>query len=203
MDNDSSAQPNTFTLAGKTYPIAYDATISMARANGVALVLTPILLGGLIALYFFVWGSISFQPNLPQPLALLWLLFILILSIVIHEGLHALSFLLVGRVPLSALRFGFSWEGFAPYAHCQLPLTIGAYRISVVAPALVLGVLPTAVGLIIGSFGLLLYGAVMLTMAGGDFAVLLAVRTVPPGERVIDHPTAPGCHVLKAEGLPE
>jgi hypothetical protein len=43
----------------------------------------------------------------------------------------------------------------------------------------------------------------MLVTAGGDLAVFLAVRSVPSGARVIDHPTAPGCHVLQDNGVNE
>ena len=203
MDIPPPPEPTTFTVAGVTYAIAYDATISMARANGIALVLTPVVFLGLLVVYRLLWATGGIHQDIFQLRYLPWLLLILVLSIIIHEGLHAVGFVLVGRVPLSAIKFGFSWQGLAPYAPCRVPLPISAYRLSVLLPGFVLGFLPALVGLLIGSFALLLYGAVMLVTAGGDLAVFLAVRSVPSGARVIDHPTAPGCHVLQDNGVNE
>jgi hypothetical protein len=75
-------------------------------------------------------------------------------------------------------------------------MTARAYRTAVLLPGIILGVLPAIVGLLIGSFWLTLFGAIMVMAAGGDLAVLLAVRDVPATAIVRDHPTKPGCEVL-------
>jgi hypothetical protein len=39
----------------------------------------------------------------------------------------------------------------------------------------------------------------MIVVAGGDLAILLALRGVRPDARVVDHATAPGFHLLAPE----
>lgn len=182
--------------------IVGDATITAAQANGIAmllLLLTFALFGGAYWLLWRdeLWRQLSNAPSLWGALLLF------ALAIVAHEGLHALAFLTVGRVSLTAVKFGFSWQLMAPYAHCQAPLTITAYRLAVALPGVLLGVLPGVAGLSLGSLWWTLFGVMMTIAAGGDLAVLLAVRDVPRGARVLDHPRAAGCQVLAGEGESE
>jgi hypothetical protein len=170
-----------------------DATISFVWANVVALLIIPLaavifllpywLLGG----RFFDWGE--------RPL-LIWLL-AFIGGIVFHELLHAAGFVWVGKVPVTAVKLGFSWKGLAPYAHCAEPMRASAYRLSIILPGLVLGILPGFLGIVWRSWFLVLWGILMTIAAGGDLAVLLAIRQVPGAAWVRDHPTKAGCQVLK------
>jgi hypothetical protein len=135
------------------------------------------------------------------PPSLLLLLLGLALGIGGHELLHAAAFVLVGKAPLSAVRFGFSWKAFAPYAHCRAPLTAAAYRVALLLPGLALGIVPGFLGVIGGSLPLALWGILMLVAAGGDVAVWWAVRSVPAKALVLDHPTKAGCQVLQEKLL--
>lgn len=104
---------------------------------------------------------------------------------------------MVGKAPADAIRYGFNWKGLAPYAHCYAVMSARSYRIGVALPGIVLGILPAVVGLVAGVWWLAAWGAVMLVSAGGDLAVLLAVRRVPGEALVQDHPSRVGCHVLE------
>ena len=110
--------------------------------------------------------------------------------------LHAVGFWLVGRAPLNQIRFGFSWAGLAPFAHCGVPLRASAYRLTVLLPGLVLGIIPGLLGVAIQLPLLVMWSTLMLLAAGGDAAVLWAVRQVPGSRWVQDHPRKPGCQVL-------
>ena len=175
----------------------YDATISMLIANLVALALVPV--AGLLFLlpYVLIWDNILDRLSRLFEGKVWWTaILIFVLSIVVHELLHAVGYVWVGGVPRTAVKFGFSWRGLAPYAHCHEPMTARAYRTAVMLPGLILGLLPAVLGLIIGSFGLTIFGAIMVMAAGGDLAVLLAIRDVPPTAIVRDHPTKVGCEVV-------
>jgi hypothetical protein len=137
--------------------------------------------------------------RLLQQTPLLGLLGLLLGSMVVHEGLHALGFVWVGGVGKTAVSFGMNWRAFTPYAHCREPLTATAYRLCVALPGLVLGLLPGLLGLLLGNAPLLLFGGWMLVAAGGDVAVLWATRHVAAAARVRDHPTQAGCLVLQPE----
>lgn len=177
-----------------------DLTLSFAWANLIALLMLPV--GGvLIWLYFLIWGAFSYDlTTLFAQLGILGILLIFFVSVGVHELLHAVGYTAVGKVAWSDVKFGFSWKGLAPYAHCKAAMTANAYRISVALPGVVLGLLPALYGLATESWGWLLYGIFMLVAAGGDLAVLLALRGVDGRRLVKDHPSEVGCQLLPIDG---
>ncbi len=178
-------------------PIDYDATVSMLRANLMAFVMVPLAFLLFWLPYWAVWQRWPFAAFVAPTFAgLLTLILVFGLSLIVHELLHAIGYWLVGGAPLSKIKFGFSWQGFAPYAHCQVPLQTTAYRISVMLPAVFLGVLPGLFGVALQQPLLIMWATLMLLAAGGDAAVLWAVRKVPSTAHVLDHPQKVGCQVL-------
>jgi hypothetical protein len=122
-------------------------------------------------------------------------LLLLLLSIVVHELLHGLGFVLAGRVSWRELKFGLKW-GVA-YAHCKVPLSARAYRVATALPGIVLGLLPGLLGLALGNAWLTVYGALLSASALGDVLILWLLRSVPGEARVLDHPSEPGCQMLQ------
>lgn len=174
-----------------------DATVSMAFANGIALFLLPITFLLFLLPYQQIWTIEPLLSLFSSRANALALLTALILGVVFHELLHAVGFLLFGKAPASTLKFGFSWKGMAPYAHCHAPIRAKAYRISVWLPGILLGIMPGIMGLATGSGGLTLFGTIMTIAAGGDLAVIWAIRSVPANALVLDHPSKPGCQLLQ------
>jgi hypothetical protein len=78
-----------------------------------------------------------------------------------------------------------------------MPLRATAYRWGTLLPGLLTGLLPAALGLATGAGAVLVLGAVLLAAAAGDALVLWAIRDVPGQARVMDHPSLPGCYVLR------
>lgn len=173
-----------------------DATMSVVRANLIGLGWLP--LAALLALGPFVllWGGAPLAAGLPGPGALPVLLLLIALAILAHESLHALGFLLFGRVPRSSVRLGFQRRTLTPFAACRVPIPAAAYRKAALLPAAVLGVGPSIVGVVSGSAALTLWGWVMLALAGGDLAAVWAIRRVPGERLVLDHPSRVGCQVV-------
>lgn len=177
--------------------IAYEATVPMTSANLMAFLMVPLAFLLFWLPYWAVWQNWPFAAFLDNSFSgLSTLIFVMAVSIVVHELLHAVGFWLVGGVSWRRIKFGFSWQGFAPYAHCRDPLPTTAYRISVALPGLFLGVLPGFAGIAVQQPLLVMWATLMLLAAGGDTAVLWAVRRVPGKARVLDHPTMVGCQVL-------
>ncbi|MEJ2749206.1 MAG: DUF3267 domain-containing protein, partial [Anaerolineae bacterium] len=142
--------------------------------------------------YWLVGGRFTEWAARPWPILLA-----LVGGILVHELLHAVGFVWVGKAPVTAVKLGFSWKGLAPYAHCRVPMRASAYRLAIILPGLVLGILPGMWGIVQRSLPLVLWGILMIVAAGGDLAVLLAIRHVPGAAWVRDHPTKAGCQVLK------
>lgn len=168
-----------------------DKTMSMVAANVWANILAiPVLtiyLGG----YILLWGW-------PTGLSWVWgefvgAVIILIVSVIIHELLHGIGYRL-GGASWREIKFGV--KQLTPYAHCEIPLRLAAYRVAVLLPGLILGVLPAVIGLVWGIWLLTLYGAVMSAAALGDALILWLLRDAPPAAQVLDHPSKVGCELI-------
>jgi hypothetical protein len=157
-----------------------------------AVALTIILLVLSLAPYVLLWG---FAFNINTAEALLALLAIAFL-IVAHEALHAVGWILFGGVSVKSISFGVDRKTLSPYAHADVPMPATGYRIAVLLPGIVTGVLPVIIGTLIGHGWLTFVGAFMVTGAVGDLIVLWAIRAVPNSARVLDHPKNAGCYVL-------
>lgn len=170
-----------------------DTTLSIRTANIIGAAALPVAFAP-VPLHAALWGWESFHLRLIVAAAL----FVpaTILGVLLHEGLHALGFILLGGAPRKRIRFGIDRETLSPFAGCSAPMGIGAYRASVALPALVLGGVPLAAGLAAGLGWLTAWGCWMLALAGGDAAALWAARRVPAGARVLDHPGRVGCRVV-------
>jgi hypothetical protein len=174
----------------------FDRTTSLVTAN-----LVGIGLGAVPAIALYI-GHILYNGNLiliddsGHWWSLILFLILIVVGIIVHELLHALGWILAGRVPFSAIKFGVDRETLSPYAHLRQPLPINPYRFGVVLPAIGLGLLPAAIG-IIGNLSLFtVYGAFFTLTAGGDFLVLWLLRNDPPQALATDHPERVGCEVL-------
>lgn len=185
------------TAVAPGYELVGSATISMAAANIAALLLIPI--AGLLTFgpFLLLWpaGERPFFADLDVPIWTMLLIFVV--AIVVHELLHGIGFVALGGASWRDVKFGFSWKGFAPYAHCRVPLAIGPYRWCVLLPGLVLGVVPALAGLLLGSLPLVAFAFLMLVAAAGDIVILAASLRVPAGSLVQDHPSEGGCLIVR------
>jgi hypothetical protein len=117
-------------------------------------------------------------------------------GILAHELIHAIAWSFAAHRPLSAIRIGIHWRAVSPYAHPREPMLVGPYRVGAVMPAVVLGLLPAGLAILLVRPLLMAWSLVFVLAAGGDFVVLWLIRHVPAGRLVQDHPTRAGCHVL-------
>ena len=174
-----------------------DLSISMEKANLYSLVFALPLAALLVALYVLRWevgGAISGFNSLFG--AFLTFLIVFFAGIVLHELIHGLTWMLFGRKPLRAIRFGFQLKTLTPYAHCTEPMGVNAYRIGTVMPGILLGLFPTLLGIMNGNGWLLAFGALFTMAAGGDFLILWLLKDVDRRKLVEDHPTRAGCYIL-------
>ncbi len=172
-----------------------DVTMSIARANALALVLVPPLVALFLVPYALLWGGLALLDGVDR-FSLPIVLLAFAASIVLHEALHGVGYLVAGGASRSSARFGV-WD-LTPYAHCAAPMPAHAYRTAVLLPLLVLGVLPGIVGLAFGNATLTLYATLMTVSTAGDLLVVWAIRSVPGDTLVRDHPSRVGCEILPA-----
>ncbi|HHY89361.1 MAG TPA: DUF3267 domain-containing protein [Chloroflexi bacterium] len=170
-----------------------DRSVSVVTASALSLVVVAPLIIPLLAAYLLRWNQFTFSLN---GRTMLIGLFILVAGVLVHEGLHALGWMIFGRVPASDIHIGMQWKWLTPYAHLRRPLAAGPYRAGALLPCLVLGVLPGVIAVLNGSPAWLAFALVFILGAGGDLLILWMIRDLPAGTLVEDHPTRAGCYVL-------
>lgn len=139
-------------------------------------------------IYFFIYG-IEFYITLPMIASIFLLMFI---GIFLHELLHGIGFIVFGKVNANQVKYGFSWKDGAAYARCMKPIKVSAYRIALLLPVIVTGLLPLFISYIIGN-GVLLTVSVILTAGGiGDWLIFRSLREDDASQFVKDHPTKVG-----------
>lgn len=173
-----------------------DCSMSMARANLIAVALLPV--AAIVSLGPFLlihgWSAVAAGWRvLTSPLWFFTTWFVV--SVLVHEALHGLGFRLGGGA--GAVRYGFNVRSVTPYATCTVPLEVRAYRLAAALPALVLGVVPFLAALLTGVGWLAIFAFFMLITALGDAMILWMVRGAPAGTFVADHPSRAGCVLLE------
>lgn len=199
---DESTIPPSVTPAANDAGVVTkrDLSVSLVAANVKSLIfgLPPVgLFGGF---YLLIWGLPKGAPGRG------WLFPFLaycLAGIIAHEVIHGLFWVMFGTKSFSTIRFGINLKALTPYAHVTVPLNAGAYRLGAAAPAVLLGVLPSVCGIILGNALMTVLGMVFTAAAGGDMLVLWLIRHVPARAMVEDHPTNAGCLVLEDAAKPD
>jgi len=175
-----------------------DLSISMLKANLYSL---PLVIGLIIFLtgpFLIIWGKQQLFFSFPIIyLNLKIIIPVLIIGAVLHEVLHALSFLIIGRVSAESVKLGFQWRSLTPYAHCKIPVKASLYRISLLMPALVMGIIPWIIALATGNGWLLVYAVIFTIVSGGDILTIWIIRKAKPNQLVQDHPSNCGCWIFE------
>lgn len=169
---------------------AQDATVPAGWGQVLGMVSFMVALLGVGGLYSAWWGRARLEEAAGVPV-----LAAIAVGLVAHELLHCVGFLLAGA-PRSCVRLGLNWRQVMPFASCSVPLTCRGYRLAVVLPTAVLGIVPAALGVATGSGEAALFGAFLIGTAAGDLLVLWAIRRVRGDALVEDHPHEIGCRVL-------
>ncbi len=141
------------------------------------------------------WSSLFLYLELLRKILLFSLLGIA--GAIIHELLHAVVWLVYLHKGFRILKFGIMSPDMSPYVHCKEPLPVWVYRIGIVLPALVLGILPAVAGIVTGIGLLFLFGFFFTWTASGDLIVLWMIRHLNPQTMVKDHPVQVGCIIME------
>ena len=170
-----------------------DLSISMERASVIVVwVRIPVAIVQ-FALFNSLYGAKRMEPTWNYVI----LLAAILLGIVLHEWIHAITWLIMGKKPWSRIKFGFQWKTLTPYAHLTEPIEVSAYRWGAFMPGFVLGILVYGLSLLLGNGNLFWFSLIHTSAAGGDWLVLWLIRNLKHGQMVEDHPTQAGCFVIE------
>lgn len=119
------------------------------------------------------------------------------LGIVLHELIHGITWAKFAKNKIKSIKYGVMWQSLTPYCHCEEPLLVRHYIIGAFMPGLVLGLIPSLLAVITGSFLLILFGLFFTLAACGDFMMINILRRESMDSLVQDHPKKIGCYIFK------
>lgn len=176
-----------------------DLTIGIVKANLFVLLLAiPVVALGVL---LFVWRN-PVSLLAPDPLSSLLFIIVFVALIVAHELIHGLTWSLFAEHHFKDIDFGFMKEYLTPYCTCAVPLSKGHYILGALMPCLILGIIPTVLGILLGSPLLFWTGIIMTLSAGGDIMIvwkLLRYKKQPESKEslIYDHPTQAGSVIFE------
>ena len=179
-----------------------DNTIDMKditeKSIGILLVsfITYVVLYGLLHKEFFLSGLLEIDSLLNEEWNFIvdFAVFILMYAIlaVFHEGIHAVTCLGDEKVSYKDIKFGILMEYVTPYFHCKVPICVTRYKLVLLMPTIILGFLPSVLGLILGNAVLTSYGFIMFVGGVGDFMVYKALKKYKNNDLIMDNPNSVG-----------
>ena len=172
-------------------------TISIARANIVAIVIMipVVVLFGVS--YYLIWGdNVLHQLNFKS---LGFYLLFIVAGIIIHELLHGITWAFFAKKGFRSIHFGIKWEYLTPYCHCTDALKVWQYIVGGLMPLLIMGLIPAAWAMIKGNALLMFYGIFFSVTAGGDIQAIWLLRKIKSNQLIYDHPEELG-FIIEDEG---
>ncbi len=176
-------------------------TVPLLAAMMMAFSIAPVAFVGLLLPFQLRWGTTP--PRLPARwpgMALLALLALLLGGMVLRDVVCLAAYRWIGRVPRGSTHLlpgpKSLLKAVGPRVRCDAPVPARAYRVILLLPLLLLGVLPGVVGVLVGSWLLLIWGLWLIMGCSGDVVTLWAMRGLPGTTPVRSHPTRPGCEIF-------
>lgn len=178
-------------------------TIDLKWANkfGILLLIPIGLIFGLP--FYLIWKPQldikQYLDSAPQEAGLGFLLIfgILIMGILLHELIHGITWAKFAKKGFKSIKFGVLWKMLTPYCHCMETLNVRQYIIGAITPAIIMGIIPTVIAIVIGNLGLLIFGMFFTMAAGGDFLIINLIRKESSSDLVQDHPSEAGCFIYR------
>mgnify|MGYP000855322259 CR=1 FL=1 len=180
-------------------------TVSALTAMMMTFTIAPVVFVALLAPFQLLWAKTPRLPERWPGMALLAELALLLGGMVLRDAASMAAYRWIGRAPRGSTHLLAGPKTFlksvGPRVRCDAPVSARAYRAILLLPMLLLGVLPGVVGVLIGSWLLLIWGMFLIVGCSGDLVTLWAIRGLPGTTPVRSHPTYPGCEVLAPDSL--
>lgn len=149
-------------------------------------------------IYISIWGVHETWKEAEEYLFNVFITIpVIVVGIFLHESFHALPLLFISKIPWKDIKAGINWINFTPYIHCKHPVSVRDYRISTSFPAIIMGILPTLLGIVIGFFPMVFFGIIFIVTAGSDILSIWKLRKVRGDYLASDHPEKAGCVVYE------
>ena len=173
-------------------------TVGLVKANIFAVLFAvPLIFAGIL-LFYRANPGVQITKFTNGELLLFFLCYLVL--IVVHELIHGLTWAVFAEDHFKSIEFGFIKEYLTPYCTCRTILPKVPYMLGAAMPLITLGIIPTVISILNGSFFLLWIGLLMIVSAGGDILIILRVlfhRSSATETLWLDHPTQAGSVVFE------
>ncbi len=153
----------------------------------------------IILTHFIIWNESSFSGSLlaEKGIFVIILAFMLgiLLSIVLHEGIHAIVFIFATKRGFSCIKFGIK-DG-NPYCHCSEKMKVKHYITSLLAPFIILGIFPSIIGIYTNEIILTILGVFNIISSAGDLCIRSLLKSCPKNNFIEDHPCEIGFYLYE------
>lgn len=147
--------------------------------------------------YFVNDNSLNFNITL---LKIVLLILFYIALLILHEGIHAISFIIFGKAKKGDVSFGVILKHGMIYCTTKRPLTASAYKISLLTPIIFTGIIPLVIFIISGNVGYIFLFSLMVSGGAGDLIMFNRIRKYPSYQLILDHPKAPAFYLVYEKG---
>lgn len=165
-------------------------TMGMGTVNLIAVVMIIPITSMTLLPFSLIWDYETFKTG--KEIFMDYFLLYFLGGIIIHELLHGLTWGHFASKGLKSIKFGVKWKFLTPYCHCKEPLKVKHYKLGGAMPLIIMGLIPSIIGLIIGHGGVLTFGIFFTWAAGGDIIALFMLRKLDNNIYVSDHPEKMG-----------
>jgi hypothetical protein len=138
------------------------------------------------------WQRNALADLLFQPGGWFGAVAIIAISAPLHEALHVVGWVALGKTAPSSARWIFTSRGLGIAARLSTPISMATYRIAAFLPAALLGIGVIVVGNLTASGLATCWGLFFLFESITDLGLLVASRSITSQAMVVDHPTALG-----------
>ncbi len=166
-------------------------TLSIRKINLYSLIMIIPITAILLIPFILIWDFQTFEIGRKEFMRLF--IYVLILGIILHELLHGITWALFSKKGFKSIKFGLN--GITPYCHCKEPLKAKYYRLGGIMPLIIMGIIPSVVGIILGNGLFLSFGIFFSWTAGGDIISLFMLRKLDENTMVYDHPHKMGFYI--------
>ena len=170
--------------------------IPIRKANLLALFIFIISAVIILSICNLMWGGIGLIISMRTIIVLI----AFVISIPIHELLHAFILSLFCKNRFKSVTFGIIKGTITPYTTCKEPLPIAQYLLAVIFPIIVLGIIPAIIGVSIRNIHVIWFALLSICAASGDLIIGNKLMQGDPKGLFLDHPTECGYyHFIKEE----
>jgi hypothetical protein len=145
--------------------------------------------GGILSLFK------SFVSTFTDKVNLFLLFLFIILGVICHELIHALFFYTLGGANKN-IKIGFNKNFLMPYTTCNDVYKLSEYRIIIIMPFLILGILPLFLAFIFKHNNIFLFGYFCSLISVGDLIIYFISLKYSGKISVKDHPYLIGFEIL-------